>query len=253
MDIILNATLVAAALLVAMLVSFEVGHRLGLRRSQEDAAGDSSVVDGAIFALLGLLIAFTFSGAAGRYDERRKMILEEANTISTAYARIDLLPASAQPPVRDLFRRYVDTRLAAYRALPDLKAAQAGLDRADALQREIWSAGVAAATGSQPVTMLLLPAVNAMGDIATARTAAARMHPPLVIFLLLFGLAVLSALLAGRAMASRTNRRWLHTFVYAAALTGAVYVIVDIEFPRFGLIRVDNFDKLMVDVRQAMN
>ncbi|MEO8345881.1 MAG: DUF4239 domain-containing protein [Betaproteobacteria bacterium] len=253
MDLIIDAAPMAIGLFAAMLFSFEIGHRLGLRfGSQEDAAGGSGVVDGAIFGLLGLLIAFTFSGAATRFDERRKLILDEANTISTAYARIDLLPASVQPSMRDLFRRYVDTRLAAYRALPDLNAAQAGLDRADALQREIWSTGVTAAAGSQPATMLLLPAVNSMGDIATSRTAAGRMHPPTVIFALLFGLALLSALLAGRAMASRAGRRWLHTFVYALAMTGAVYVIVDIEFPRFGIIRVDGFDQLLVDVRQTM-
>jgi hypothetical protein len=251
MMFISDASLVAFGLFVALMFFFEVGHRIGVRRIDEDAS-NAGVLDGAIFALLGLLIAFTFSGATTRFDERRQLILEEANNISTAYARLDLLPVAAQPQVRELFRRYVDTRLAAYRALPDIKAAQAELDRASVLQAELWTASVAAASGSQSATMLLLPAINAVGDIASTRTAAGRMHPPLMIFALLLGLAMLSALIAGRSMASRSGRRWLHTVIYAIALAGAVYVIVDIEFPRFGLIRVDDFDHLLVEVRHAM-
>ena len=53
------------------------------------------VIDGAVFALPGLLLAFTFSGAAARFDTRRHLIVEEANAIGTAYLRLDLLPPDA--------------------------------------------------------------------------------------------------------------------------------------------------------------
>ena len=101
-------------------------------------------MDGAVFALLGLLVAFTFSGAASRFDARRHLIVEETNAIGTAYLRLDLLPASAQPALRDLFRRYLDSRLEVYRKLPDLDAAKAELARSTQLQGEIWSQAVAA-------------------------------------------------------------------------------------------------------------
>jgi hypothetical protein len=32
----------------------------------------------------------------------------------------------------------------------------------------------------------------------------------------------------------------------------ALYVIVDLEFPRLGLIRLDAYDKVLVDVRESM-
>ena len=119
MTFTLKALLLAVGLFAAMVILQELGRRFALRRAARDPEGaraGAGVVDGAIFALLGLLIAFTFSGAASRFDERRKLIVEEANAIGTAYLRIDLLPAAAQGEMRESFRRYLDARLAAYRA-----------------------------------------------------------------------------------------------------------------------------------------
>ena len=251
----LTATLIAGGLFAAILLFLEIGRRLGVRTAARDPEGARSgvgVVEGAIFALLGLLLAFTFSGAASRFDERRKLIVEEANAIGTAYLRIDLLPVAAQADMRDSFRRYLDTRLAAYRALPDIDAAMALLARANSLQQEIWRKAVTTAAGSQPATVLLLPALNQMFDITTTRTMASRMHPPLVIFVLLVGLALLSALLAGHAMSVAKGRNWIHAATFAFALAGAVYVILDLEYPRVGFIRVDAFDAVLVDLRESM-
>src|SRR6185436_2599128 len=113
-------------------------------KDSEGARQGFGVVDGAVFGLLGLLIAFTFSGAAARFDERRQLIIEEANDIGTAYLRIDLLPESAQSRLRELFRQYLDSRLETYRKLPDLEAAKAELARSIKLQNEIWTAAIAA-------------------------------------------------------------------------------------------------------------
>ena len=84
------------------------------------ARAGAGVVDGAVFGLLGLLVAFTFSGAATRFDARRQLVVEEANAIGAAYLRLDVLPAAAQPALRARFREYLDSRLAAYRAVPDM-------------------------------------------------------------------------------------------------------------------------------------
>ncbi len=249
---------VTLVLFLGMLLLLDVGRRIGARRRAQDPEGAGAgigAVDGAVFALLGLLIAFTFSGAAARFDARRALIVEEANNIGTAYLRLDLLPGEAQPALRDLFRRYVDSRLETYRKLPDFKAATAELDRSILLQGEIWTQAVAAGRleGAPPAaTMLLLPALNQMIDITTTRTMAAQMHPPMIIFAMLCGLALASALLAGFGMAGGKSRDWLHMLAFAAVLALAVYVIIDIEYPRLGLIRVDAFDQALVDIRASM-
>jgi hypothetical protein len=97
-----------------------------------------------------------------------------------------------------------------------------------------------------------LSALNQMIDITTTRTMAAQTHPPLIIFAMLGGLALVSALLAGYGMAGGTTQSWLHILGFAVTIGATVYVICDIEFPRAGLIRVDAFDQALVELRQSM-
>lgn len=254
----LSEQLITWALFVGMLLLLEIGRRVGARRVARDPEGahlGTSAVDGAVYALLGLLLAFTFSGAASRFDQRRNLIVQEANDIGTAYLRLDLLPPAAQPAMRDLFRRYVDSRLEIYRKLSDVEAAKAELARSTKLQGEIWSMAVAAGRmeGAQPqATTLLLSALNQMIDITTTRTMAIQMHPPLVIYVLLFVLAMAGALFAGYGMAGSKTRSWIHMIGFAAAIAVAVNVIMDLEHPRHGLIRLDAFDQVLIDVRAGM-
>jgi hypothetical protein len=247
----------ALVLLASLLALLELGGRMGaqaLARNPHATSG-TSAMEGAVFALLGLLLAFTFFGAASRFDDRRKLIVDETNAIGTAYLRLDLLPPSAQPELRDAFRRYIDQRLAAYRALPDIEASNIAFARANEMQQQIWAKAVAGSTapGAHPDSAkLLLPALNEMIDITTTRAMAMQMHPPPVTFGLLFTLMLVSALLAGYAMSAAKTRNWLYRFAFAFTLAGAAYVILDFEFPRFGLIRVDAFDHALVDLRQSM-
>jgi len=226
-----------------------------MRKDPEGARAGVGTIEGSIFALLGLLIAFTFSGAAARFDARRHLIVEETNAIGTAYLRLDLLAPATQPALRESFRRYLDRRLDQYRKSADFAAATAALEDANRLQRDIWRQATAAsrAEGSHPqATVLLLPALNAMIDIMTARTMATRVHPPMIIFALLLGLALASALLAGHGMASAKTLSWAHALGFAGAMAVSVYVILELEYPRHGLIRVDAFDQAMVELRESM-
>jgi hypothetical protein len=249
---------VTLILFIGMLALLETGRRIGSRRLAIDAEGaraGTSAVEGAVFALLGLLIAFTFSGASARFDDRRALITEEANDIGTAYLRLDLLAPAAQPPMREAFRHYLDSRLEVYRVIRDIPAAQAALAKSSELQREIWKQAVAAAhaQGASPdAVKLLLPALNEMFDITTTRTMAMATHPPLIIYLMLFGVALASALLAGYGMAGGKSRNWLHMVGFALVMAVAVYVILDLEFPRRGLIRVDDFDQVLTNLRASM-
>jgi hypothetical protein len=253
----LISLLFAAGLLVGMMLLLELGRRLGRRRESRDTEGARAglgAVEGAVFALMGLVVAFTFSGAASRFDARRQLIVEEVNAIGTAWLRLDLLPATSQPQLRDLFRRYVETRLEVYQKIPDMEAARGELAKASALQGEIWTrATVACRESANPLIVQLIPALNEMFDIASSRTANAQIHPPAIIFIMMGVLALTSSLLAGYAMAGGKSRSWIHTIGFVLILATTVYVILDLEFPRIGFIRIDSFDRLMVELRNSMN
>jgi len=250
--------LIVAALFCGMLLAFEFGRRLGIARLARDPDGvskGSGSVEGAVLGLLGLLLALTFSGAGSRFEERRFMIADETNAISTAYLRLDLLPAEAQPAIRGLFRQYLDARVAAYRNVSEPDAMQAALTQGSALQDRIWSAAVDAVRLPQTppqAGMLLLPALNEMIDITTTRAVAFQNHPPRVIYLLLGGVGLACALLLGYASCGTKVRSWFYILLFAATISLTLFVILDLEFPRFGMIRVDAADEALVELGKMM-
>jgi hypothetical protein len=247
----------AMAFLIGMLVALEAGRRLGKRRLARDPEGARAglgAVEGSLFGLFGLMLAFTFNGAAARFDNRRDLIVHEANAVGTGWARLDMLPASVRSHLKELFRRYLDARLEIYRQLPDIDAAKTALAKSIELQQEIWNAATTACRTEEgrSVAMLVLPALNEMFDITTTRTAAVTHHPPMVIFLMLFVLSLSCSLLTGYGMASARERSWTHMIGFTLITAIAVYVIIDLEFPRLGFIRVDAADRLLIELRESM-
>ena len=250
--------LFSIVLLFGMLILLETGRRLGVRRRPNESEGERGslgTVEGAVFALFGLLMAFTFSGAASRFNEKRMLIAEEANNIETAYLRLDLVP-QAKSELQELFRRYVDSRLEIYRRLPNMTAARLEIANSKKLQEEIWTESVVAtrANGAHPAAAwVLLPALNNMIDITTTRTMALQQHPPRIIYALLFALGLVCSLLAGYRMSTGRHRSWLHILGFTLITVTVVYVMLDAEYPRAGLIRLEAADQALVEVRALMD
>lgn len=257
MDRSLLAAAFALFLLLGVLALMETGRRFGKRRLAKEAEGARAglgVVDGAVFSLLGLLMAFSFSGAATRFEGRRALILAEANAVGTAWLRLNLLPEAAQPGLRQYFREYLDGRLALYRLANDRKAAIEEMDRALALQGKIWSAAVESFRSEmgQRAMAPMVAALNEMFDIANTRLVALQEHPPTIIFVMIGLLSLISALFAGYGMAGSKQRSWLHMVGFSVVLSLTVYVILDLEYPRIGLIRIDSADQILEEVRKSM-
>ena len=250
------APLVWLLLVAGMLLTMKAGMRA--RAAHLRAAPDDSTsfgtVHGAVFALLGLMIAFTFSGAASRFDHRRDLIVEEANNIGTAYLRIGLLPEATQGPLQDKFRQYADSRLQTYRAGPDLARVSQLLQQTAELQRQIWKMALEGIdhASTPPVAALILPSLNDMFDIVTTRTAATQMHPPAIVWVMLGGLTLVCSFLVGYDLAGGVRRNRLHVLTFAFLFSLTLYVIIDMEYPRVGLIRVTAMDRVLQDVRDSM-
>jgi len=248
------AVALAVGAFVGILACLEVGYRLGRRRSEGVALEGIGALEAAVFALLGLLLAFSFAGGTSRLDTRRQLIVEEANAIGTAYLRLDLLAAPDQPEMRRLFREYLDARLQVYRKLPDLAVTEQAMEHAARIQQRLWSQAVTASqAGTTPtVALLLLPALNQMIDVTTSRRVALYTHLPSLILAVLMIVALFSGLLAGYAMVKRGSRSWAHMLVYAFVVAVTIYAVIDLDHPRGGLIRLDAADTALTKLRDSI-
>jgi hypothetical protein len=91
-----------------------------------------------------------------------------------------------------------------------------------------------------------------MFDITTVRVVATQLHPPVIVYAMLIALALGSALLAGYQTAGEKGYDWIHKIGFAAIVAFTVYVILDIEYPRLGFVRLDAIDQVLVNVRAGM-
>jgi len=148
----------------------------------------------------------------------------------------------------------VEARLAVYRVLPDIEASTEQAIIATALQQEIWAETIAAlAEAPSYAPGVVIPALNQMIDVTTSRAIAALTHPPLLIMARLSILGFACSLLAGYVIAgSQTRLVGLHVLGFALMLTTTIYLIIDLDFPRFGFIRLDFADQGLLDLLARM-
>ena len=125
------------AILGVVLISVECGYRLGKfrlsRREQEKEAPVGTMV-GATLGLLAFILAFTFGLASSRFDNRRQLLLDEANALGTTYLRAGMLPEWGEE-VRRLLRDYIGHRLDAVRS-GDVTE---GIRRSENIQHQVWT------------------------------------------------------------------------------------------------------------------
>lgn len=249
---------IALGLFLSMMVFLELGRRIGVRATAKrgaEARAGVGVVDGAVYALLGLLIGFTFSGSTARFDHRRELVADEANVAGTAWQRIDLLPGDLQDSIRNGFRQYLDAVLSWYteaRGSTQMIHEPPEVTRA---QNELWarSVGSTLTPRGERARMLLLPALNEFFGAVEKERAARRAHPPTVIWVMLAVTALASALFAGYSLASASSRNWMYVIGLSACISLATYVIIELEYPRLGLIRVNAIDQPLIELRESWN
>ena len=212
------------------------------------------VVEGSVFALLGLIVAFTFSSASQRFDAGRYLITQQANAIRSAYFLIDLISPELQNNLRQDFKQYLSSEIAADRKSSDRKAYALEHNRSQEIQKKIWQQAIKECISKelQYRCPIFLSALNNMFDIANTRYSNADIHPPWAIFVFLVGLAMLGALLAGYDIGDRGKGRNLYLFSYAIVIALTVYIVIDLEFPRLGFIRIDSFDKVLIQLYELI-
>jgi hypothetical protein len=241
-------------LCVAMFLCSRLGYRLGLRRA-DSVEGQFAIIESATLGLVALMLAFTFQIAFSRFEEGRQLIVQEANAIGTAYLRIDVLDPSDQPEVRDIFRTYVDARLRLFATVAAGRDPDREIEQTRQLQEKLWNKAVAAAkrAPTPAAAIILTPAINAMIDVTTARLVNYRTHIPGLVTGLLVALAIISSLVIGYAAGAQKQSGLVSAAIFAVVVSAVIYTILDLDNPRYGLIRLDAAQQAIAELRSSVN
>ena len=237
--------------IVVSLLSVELGYRLGGYRQPHSLEEKESPVGSMVGATLGLLafmLAFTFGLAGSRFEDRRQVLLSEANAIGTTYLRAAMLPEPMRTEAQNLLREYVDVRL---EAIQPGKLEQAIL-KSEELQNRLWSVAVAATEKDRsPITGLFVQSLNEVIDVHAKRLmAGVRSRVPGMIWIVLYLLAILAMVMIGYHEGLTNSRRSIAVIALVLGFSSVLYLIADLDRPVQGTLRVSQ--QAMIDLRHSM-
>jgi hypothetical protein len=223
--------------LIALWLAVQAGATFArkLRPVKDDERDDLDLVVNANLTLLALIIAFSFSMAVSRYDQRKNYEEEETNAIGTEYVRTDLLPADDAARARQLLMQYLDQRLLFY-TTRDPRQLESIDGETAKLQTKMWSTVLGVAK-VQPTPTVALAAAG-MNDVLNRQRytqAAWRNRIPVGAWSLMVTLAICCCMLIGYG--SRRKSDGLFT-ILPFLVSIAFFLIADIDSPRRGGIRV---------------
>jgi uncharacterized membrane protein (DUF485 family) len=246
-------TFLVAIILFILIIGFYLLGNLvrsrAVRKNPDLAKIDFGAINGMLLALLGLLLAFTFSMSNSRFDARRQLIIEESNNIGTVILRTDIYPDSVRQLLRSNLKEYVEQRIAFYQVGMNVEKAVSHYLKADSLGKVVWSivASYAKVDNITTRTSEMIPALNAMIDITTTRRAAGESTIPDLIIYFLFLLCIGSAFLLGYEKPNHID--WIVVLGFGVMLSLTVYAIIDLDRPRSGLIDLDTPHQKIVELR----
>ncbi|TXG78421.1 MAG: DUF4239 domain-containing protein [Rhodocyclaceae bacterium] len=252
----LNSVLIVAALSIFMVLAIEGGYRVGARREGKADESFKSHVDsiaGALLGLLALLLGFTLSLSLQRYDSRSEAVVDEANAIGTTWLRSQMLPATDRGEMQAMLREYVDLRVhASTVTLADHTEQAALFDKTGSAQAALWDrARRIAEQDPNPVRVgLFIQALNEMIDSFGRRDGALNRHVPELVLLLLFATFLMAGAIVGYASGVAGHRAAFVTYIMIALIVVLVFVILDLDRPRRGLIQVSQ--KSLLDLQASI-
>ena len=241
------------ATVAVVLVAAEVGFRIGIWRKHWDSSSEGATMAGAVIGgmlgLMAFLMAFSVGIVIGQQNDRRAMVVLEANAVGTAYLRSGFLDEPDLTTSRNLLQEYVEVRLAAASDTDQLGMA---VTRSEEIHGELWSiVENSVRQGKESDVMaLFVESVNEVIDIHSLRLAAVDLRLPEFLGIVLFAATVLSFLLVGVANSADGKRDFVAVLLFALAFVAVLMLIVDLNRPQEGLLTVSQ--KAMSDLLRQM-
>jgi hypothetical protein len=223
--------------------AFELGRAVGRKAQRRAIADDADSSEthalSGVFGLLALLMAFSFGMALDRYEERRALVVAEANALGTLASRVALLPAADAAPLRQKLATYAREWLVFGNAVT-AAAASASASRADTLHGQMGAMIYASLASAPPDPRgpALLQPFNEAGDVANTRLAAREAHLPDAVLFLLCLFCVAGAAMLGYSRAGSPRAHRPASLMFLTLLAVAFITVLDLDRPRGGTILV---------------
>ena len=255
----LSIWLVGIIVLIVLFVALELGYRVGLGRYKLWKGADSSsgqYILTSMFALLGLILAFTYGAGVSRFDATKQAITLEANAIRIAFFRANLVAKSeSTAELKQALLDYARTRIIKQQERTTHKQFQETIKKTLQAQSELWLITEKIIKQSQPdsfVPPMLLEAVNQIFTIHTNRVTAGMDRLPSAVLLMLLFVAAASLSVAGFSAGVTGHLNRLRMTIFTLVLVGVLFVIFDFDQPHVGFIRVDqNNISLIINEMEA--
>lgn len=247
-----EAWVIALLLFILMLLSSYIGKLIGNYIQKKTNSEEKPPETSALIALLFFLLAFTFGMSGERYDSRRKVVVEEANSIGTAILRSDMYPDSIRALFRKDFKDYVETRISYY----EVGANANGILKADSLSQiisaKLWKRATELSKNPDNLaaTQQMIPALNDMIDVTTTRLSGEKAKVPQSILIMLFFLAMIIAFYGGYSEGRKGKVDWLVQTGFCVLVSLVVLFTLDLDRPRRGFVNLDIPNQTMIDLRK---
>jgi len=240
-------------IVLAGLLAVEIGFWLGRwwqQRSPQEKEGTTGAMVGATLGLLAFLLVFLTGIAVNRFDNRRQLVITEANAIGTTFLRAGYLEEPYRTDIRQFLREYVATRLAPVKDSSKLAAA---IVRSEEIQTELWSRAetLAIAYPSTEVVALFIESLNEVIDLHTERVVAVFNRIPFNFWLVIFFMAFLALMMVGFQNGQAGSRNLIAIIALVLVFAAVIQLNIDLDRPQEGFLQVSQ--QAMINVQQMMN
>jgi len=244
-------------LVVFLTMSVGIGNVVGKKRLNthpEHKLELDGIAESAVFGLLALLIAFSFSGAYDRLEKRKMHMLVEANAFDTAFDFANMLAPTYKKELHTYIKDYLNLHLIAYEQIPYINKVNETLVKSEVLEQKILSTAIKACEDNpnKSLFILIMPAIDQMYRVAQTGILMSEVHPPMIVFIFLVGLAAAGGFLIGYNSAADRQKYQIHAICYVLLTAFTIYLIINIEYPRSGFIRLDFFERVLVNIEKSM-
>ena len=207
-------------------------------------------ITASLLGLLALLLSFTFSMSAIRYDSRRTVIYLEANNIRNVISRADMYPDSISKKIKSDLKKYLESRITYYTA--DINENEIDIEKhnAETIYTNIWSQVMMLSSNPDNLvrTQQMVPALNEMVNSVTTRDAIKNATVPNPILWLLFIVILFASFTVGYSNIGQQKNHIL-AGIFSLTVVLTVYIILNLDRPRRGIINTNSTEQKIIELR----